>query len=133
MTCCKRSWRSLSIRELPRAYGRSDRRVLRGQKVTKTVRLAEANSSPTHVERGARLDSFGTAPRLGHQFNPTIRPDLQVRQRRGQQFQQHKDSTRDHAATDKSDRATSRIWWPYSTSWSSSSTLWWSSTGCQEW
>ena len=82
----------------------------------------------------------------GHQFNPTIRPDLQVRQRQGQQFQRYKDPNTHHAATELSDQATGSAgqpvvlsvdpstgwkWWPHSISWSSSS--WWSSTRWQEW
>ena len=54
----------------------------------------------------------------------------------------------DHAATEKSDQATksagqplawsadpstASIWLPFSSSWSSSSTLWWPDTGWQDW
>ena len=84
------------------------------------------------------------AAEAGHQFNPIVQPDLQVRQRQGQQFQPCKDHNTDHAATELSDQATSSagqlvawsvdpstgwIWWQLSTSWSSSSTSWWSPTG----
>ena len=36
------------------------------------------------------------AAEAGRRIYPTIRLDLQLRQRRGQQFQQHKDPTADH-------------------------------------
>ena len=53
LTWCKRSWRSLSIRELPRACGRS---ALPQQKATKTVRWAAANVGPIRVEGDVRLE-----------------------------------------------------------------------------
>ena len=100
----------------------------------------------SHATLRKVLDVKQEAAEAGHQFNPTGRSDLQVRQRGGQQFLQRKDCTTDHDTTEKCDLATSSadqtiawsvvprtgwIWWPSSTSWSSTS--WWSSTGWQEW
>ena len=47
LTWCRRSGRSLSIRELPKAYGQSERRALREQRRRKTARLATATESDT--------------------------------------------------------------------------------------
>ena len=85
------------------------------------------------------------AAEAGRRFYLTIRPDLQIRQCRGQQFQQHKDPTTDHKKSDlatcsaeqsvawSADPNTGWIWLPSSASWSSSSTPWWPSTGRQRW
>ena len=67
------------------------------------------------------------AAEAGHHFDPTIRPDLQVRKRRGQQFQQHTGTIFCMYQN------TGWIWWPSSASWSSSSTSWWSPAGWLEW
>ena len=45
------------------------------------------------------------AAEAGHQFNPIIRPELKIRQRKGQQFQQRKDANTDRAATETPDQS----------------------------
>ena len=62
-----------------------------------------------------------------YEIGPTIRRDLQVRQRPGQQFWQS-----GKPAASSVDPKTGWIWWPYSWACSSSSTTWWSSTRWQE-
>ena len=72
--------------------------------------------------REVKQDAAGA----GHQFKPTVRPDLQIRQRQGQQFQQCKDPNTDHVVTEKSDQATSMAGQPVA--WSvdpSTSWIWW--------
>ena len=67
------------------------------------------------------------AAEAGYKFNPVIRPDLQIRQRLGQS----RPNRNDRSAFMK--HGSGWFYWPqYSTSWSSSSTSQWSSTGWQE-
>ena len=78
------------------------------KKVWTTSVNSQGPTGPTDLP--AALQKFREvkqeAADAGQQLNPTIRPDLQVRQRQGQQFQRYKDPNADDAATDKSDQAT---------------------------
>ena len=47
---CKRSWRSLSTQEPPRAYGEFENKNVTRTKLAKMVRLAAASGSPIHAE-----------------------------------------------------------------------------------
>ena len=56
MTWCRRSWRSLSIQDLPRLSGRVGKKVVTRKKATNTLRLAAASGSPIRGEGDARLE-----------------------------------------------------------------------------
>ena len=94
---------------------------------------------------GCFLFKKKNAVEVGHHYSVILRPDLQIRQRQGQQFQQHHEVPTGHAATGPTGQYTSCTenlvaclvdqgsgwinWWQFSASWSSSSNSWWSTAG----